>query len=348
MRLTRPICGVAAALAVVLAPPLRAEVIHVRDYNLHEPRDRGVLFTMAVTPDQDVLSLVVKGDGKWRLTRVRSWLEKTPEEQTIAVPGWNRADLVGVLGLFPELFVTPDGNLAIVIAGAIWSRSAAQGGGKSSIVSVVDLREFKVVTSLHQATPPSGVWSYYLDRGGQLVLEAGTNGTELLLLTLPDLTVKDRCTYSVTGGAGRSPAVVGRNGKLLTPAPVRRAGDCAALVERESGGNVSFQKFLDGLEDSYGCPPDHRPPQPCRLSFTRDGRFQAESREKQHLTTWNRHCVTDELGENVVSVKTGKQVGTINETTRDTIDSRFATQDGRDYVVVIEGGTRLRTYEVKE
>lgn len=339
------------AAALLLVPALlRAEVIHVRDYDLREPRDRGVVFAMAVTPDQDVLSLVAKGDGKWRLTRVRRWLEKTPEEQTIDVPGWNRADLVGA---FPPLnvamLVSADGHFAVAVTDSIWRRSDGQRSGRwDGIVSVIDLREFKLVTSIHPPAPSSGAWSYYLDRRGQLVFEAGTNGTELLVLTLPDLTVKDRCTYSVTGGMGRSPGVVGGDGKLLTPAPVRHDGDCAALLARESGGAVSLQQFLDGPEDSHGCPPDRRPPQPCRVNFTRDGRLQAKSREKHHLTAWNRNSVIDELGEDIVEVKTGKHVGTINETTRDTIDSRFATQDGRDFVILIEGGTRLRIYEIKE
>jgi hypothetical protein len=42
---------------------------------------------MAVTPEQDVLSLVPKRNGTWRLTRVRGWLDEKPIEETIDVPG---------------------------------------------------------------------------------------------------------------------------------------------------------------------------------------------------------------------------------------------------------------------
>jgi hypothetical protein len=92
VRLTCRLCGFVTALSLVAAP-LRAEVIHVRDYSSHEPRDRGVVFTLAVTQDQDVLSFVAKLDGNWRLTRIRGWLEKKPAEQTIDVPGWTKTDL---------------------------------------------------------------------------------------------------------------------------------------------------------------------------------------------------------------------------------------------------------------
>jgi hypothetical protein len=37
-----------------------------------------VLFAMAVTPEQDVLSFVAKGDAKRRLSRLRAWWPETP------------------------------------------------------------------------------------------------------------------------------------------------------------------------------------------------------------------------------------------------------------------------------
>jgi hypothetical protein len=50
-----------AMLTGVVSPHLlHAEVVHLRDYQPSEPHDRGVLFAMAVTPEQDVLSLVAK------------------------------------------------------------------------------------------------------------------------------------------------------------------------------------------------------------------------------------------------------------------------------------------------
>jgi hypothetical protein len=71
---------------------MSAEVKQIREYRLHQPRDRKVLFGMAVTPEQDVLSFVGKEDGKWRLSRVRGWLDKQPVDETIEVPGLAKKD----------------------------------------------------------------------------------------------------------------------------------------------------------------------------------------------------------------------------------------------------------------
>jgi hypothetical protein len=52
--------------------------------------------------------------------------------------------------------------------------------------------------------------------------------------------------------------------------------------------------------------------------------------------------------ENIYSAKSGAQIGTIKETTRDTVNARFAEHDGRDYLLVLEGGTQLKVYEITE
>ena len=141
MRL-RLFCG-----AIFLAGPiLSAQVAQVREYTLHTPRDKGILFAMAVTPEQDVLSFVARPDGKWLLTRVRSWLDKTPSEKTIDVPGWTRADLATAFGpVLLDLFVTPDGHFVICVASAKWNRN--QKLSWDSLISVVDLQRFEVVTT---------------------------------------------------------------------------------------------------------------------------------------------------------------------------------------------------------
>ena len=50
----------------------------LRDYHLKPPRDRHIVFAMAITPDQDVLSLMPNKEGKWRLSRVKGWREMNP------------------------------------------------------------------------------------------------------------------------------------------------------------------------------------------------------------------------------------------------------------------------------
>jgi hypothetical protein len=178
-------------VAICLAGPLlNAQVGPVREYNLHTPRDRNIVFAMAVTPEQDVLSFLAKPDGKWLLTRVRHWLDKTPTEQTIDVPSWTRADLAAAFGaVLLDLFVTPDGRFVICVASAKWGRN--QKASWDTLISVVDLQRFEVVTTAHPPADPNETRSFYLDGAQHLVLALGETNQRLLLLDVPSLSVAD-------------------------------------------------------------------------------------------------------------------------------------------------------------
>ena len=49
--------------------------------------------------------------------------------------------------------------------------------------------------------------------------------------------------------------------------------------------------------------------------------------------------------ENILSLSTGEQVGSANEPV-DSFDSRFAALNGREYLLVMERGTRLTIYAI--
>ncbi|MGD1071756.1 MAG: hypothetical protein ABSB15_16605 [Bryobacteraceae bacterium] len=205
--------------AIFLAGPLLNAQVAVREYNLHIPRDRAVFFTMAVTPDADVLSWVAKADGKWLLTRVRNWLDFTPKEQTIDVPSWTRADLAAAFGPpHPDLFVTPDGHFAICVASAKWNRN--QQVSWDTLISVVDLQRFEVVATAHPPVNPGETRSFYLDGAQHLVLETNQR---LLLLDVPSLSVipsDDKDKVMIVGGSretgnGKRVSLNGRTYQLV-------------------------------------------------------------------------------------------------------------------------------------
>ena len=188
-------------VAIFLAGPLlNAQVALLREYNLHTPRDRNSVFAMAVTPQQDVLSFLAKPDGKWLLTRVRSWLDFTPTEQTIDVPGWSRTDLAAAFGpVLLDLFVTPDGRFVICVASAKWNRN--QKSSWDSLISVVDLQRFEVVTTAHPPADPSEARTFYLDGAQHLLLETNQR---FLLLDVPSLSVipgDDSDNVRIVGGS---------------------------------------------------------------------------------------------------------------------------------------------------
>lgn len=365
---------VAAALLSVLATsPLLADVVHVGDYRTHEPTDRRVLFAFAVSPDQDVLSLVAKRDGKWRLTRIHGWLDKNPVDQSIDVPGWPislkrpAADVAEFLEMLNiDLFVTGDGRYAICVAGAYWARNGQRGGRWDDLVSAVDLRNFEIVKTIRTSDLDQEAWQPYTSPAGRLALlaetfpppAAGSNGigqimrnstgadaegppplrkkVRLMVLTVPDLTVEGQCRYS-EAGRGDSWTAADDNGA------------CGAMLGSVTDGPISLRDYIETLQDAYGFPV-HRaaPAAPCPGSgTTRDGRFKKESCEKYHLSAWNRNVVIDESKENILSADSGELVGAIEETTHNSVNSHFAEQNGRDYVLVMEGGTKLKVYEIK-
>lgn len=340
------------ALAVVLAVDTRhsiAEVKAVREYRLRPPRDRRILFEMAVTPEQDVLSFIANAEGKWRLSWVRGWLDKEPQERTIIVPGLSLGDRKEWSEPWSaELLVTPDGKFAVCIASSF---RRPPNPGRDEFVSVVTLREFKVVASIHASELPglSGAYrTYRFDHGGHLIVQAftpfprhpgddvtaGGSQVKLAVLSLPDLAVADQCQYSEW---------------IRTGAAVRRDGEqgCTGLLGR-AGGAGSLSEFLSGFVDTDEARrTDRQATARCQPSYvSRDGRYEREICHDLHRGFWGNIVVTKSV-ENILSVKTGKQLGSINEPT-DSVRSRFASMNGHEYLLLMEGGTRLVVYEITD
>jgi hypothetical protein len=303
---------------------------------------------MAVTPEQDVLSFVA-ADGNWRLSRVRGWLDREPVEQTIFVPGLSLGNPKQWLApLSAELHVTADGRYVVCVA---YSFRRPSEGGDAEVRSVINLREFKVLTTVHVSDLPwfaaRGV-SVKFDKAEHVLLRAtqqaprqpgddpseGRNEIDLGVFAVPDLKAIDRCHYSEWI----------RNGAVLR----RDSGkDCVELLASAPLGSISLDEFLSGLQD--GNETQQQCPQPtfgCSRHVSPDGRLESENVVMVHRGF--SHPEVTESGENIFSVKTGKQLGSIRETLSDSVDSRFASKNGRDYLLVMEGGSRLRVYEIVE
>ncbi len=358
----------------------------MRRYQLREPHDKGVRFATAVTPEQDLLSLVPNREGTWRLTRVRGWFSERPSEQTINVPGIaapkdppKTAPRLTLLQM--RLIVAPDGGFAVAIASGIW-RNGAGAATDNDVVSVVDLHTFSVAKTT-QGPPlaqelPSGSpghlrgdgatrTEYALDRAGHLVTrektdlrsldsfcdprtkqtvgvsttQFGWNKSEIDLrfLTLPDLT-------SIGEGHYRETLTCG--GRVREDP----GESVAALLARTQGSPVPLADFLDvfsSFQVTYGPkdPLKHRCP---TTGITRDGQFEKESCYGFPTRTfWGNTGKPKEGGENILSLRTGQQVGTVDElASGDSVESQLADHDGQDYLLIVEGGTRLKIYAIRE
>jgi hypothetical protein len=338
MLFRRPKAAVPLGLFLLIGSAnLHAEVKQFRSYHTHEPSDRNVRFAMAVTPDQDVLSFVAKRDGKWRLTRVRNWLDKDPTEQTIDVPGISvpeksRNGPTFLALLSSELLVTADGSFAICVATGYWANNGQRGGPSDNIVSVIDLRTLQILNTVHQ----DGFSEHFVDRAGGLVLEqmvmegnspivanqSRQRGTTLRFFTLPALAPNGSCHFTET---------------LAGSAWVPHDQDCGP----------GLQGILDGLSPPRSSSLPSGPP--CAPATTsRDGWFRLESCQTMGHSFFLEYPTITDRHENLFSVKTGAQIGTVKETTRDSVNSRLAEHNGRDYLLVMEGGTQLKVYEITE
>ena len=376
---------VALLLIFAAAAPGEAGMTLVRRYQFHEPHDKGVLFAMAVTPEQDVLSLVSNREGTWHLTRVQDWFSEKPSEQTIEVPGIAvpkdpAKTAPRLTSLQMRLIVTPDGGFAIAIASGIWRNSAGV-ATDDDVVSVIDLHTFNVAKTtqgpplaqeLPSGSPDRGdgaprAREYALDRAGHLVIrekmylrgldgfcdartgqavgvsttQFGWNKSEIDLrfLTFPDLT---------SIGEGHYREVLTCGGWVREDP----GESTAALLARTQGSPVPLADFLDvfsNFQAIYGPkdPLKHRCP---TTGITRDSQFEKESCYGFPTRTfWGNTGKPKEWRENILSLRTGQQVGTVDElASGDSVESQLADHDGQDYLLIVEGGTRLKIYAIRE
>lgn len=147
------------------------------------------------------------------MTRIQNWLDRNPVEQTIDVPGIaepvkSKTAVMLLTLLYVDLLVAPDGGFAITVATGHWANNGQRGGTTDHIVSVIDLRTFQVLTTVHQ----SGILEYFTDPPGRLVTretadpngspivrnQTRTRGTTLKFFTLPELAPAGSCQFTET------------------------------------------------------------------------------------------------------------------------------------------------------
>jgi hypothetical protein len=342
----RLLANVALAL-ITLSAHCDAEVALSREYVLKPPRDKRILFAMAVTPGQDVLSFIASDENRWRLSRVRRWLDNQPIEESLDIPGLGRGDGDVWAGLSTTLLLSPDGRFAVCVASGAHRAAAYE---RQEFVSVVDLSQFKVVVTVRPSSLAqlAGTYrSFDLDRSGHLVVNAVTSTRsdgifhyqhKLATLALPGLNVIDGCEYSEW-----STGVLG-SGTLL-----ENENACAGLVK--NAGVASLQEYLRAFinNDEELERGRVRPAECAFLTYasyvSRDGRLRRELCTSGHRSFWGNFVVSN-ARENVLSAETGKKLGSIKWPNSYPLQARFAIADGQDYLVVMEGGTRLRVYHI--
>lgn len=310
-----------ALLFLLVAPTLHAQIKNIRTYDTHEPHGRGVAFDMSVAPNGDLLSFLAKQDGGWRLMRIRNWLDQRPEVESVAVPG--PPGVSPAAGVSATLLITTEGPLAVAIA----TGPVRGDNGYDNVVSVIDSRNLSVLATVHQ----SGILEYSLDRNGGLVsVEAdhagrvpvtanqGAATVRLRFFALPGLMPSGSCQFSESRQAG-------------------------AWIPHDADCGPSLRDILDGLNPPIFQEAAHRSHQ-----FSPDGRYRGDDQVAFGHTFFEGALFIKEDHEDIYDTKSGNLIGTVKYTTRDSVISHFASLAGRDYLLVMEGGTKLKVYQIPE
>jgi hypothetical protein len=339
----------AALLSVVLAAPVTpsfAQVVKVREFNLSAPRDRKVLFNIAVTPLGDVLSFIAKDSGEWQLYRIRNWREGAPLEDKLLMPGFfSRKDTTDMEILSQQVFVTADGTIAVCVGSAEWLKRVggrAVGDARSDdVISVVDLSTFKVVSTAR--TGAMGLLEFHgvrLDHQGHILVnsisEDKPSHSAFIQLSIPLLTPGPKCTYRlIEDSPGKEhPESIDESGCRGTLKSITLE---QYLQEWKAPSNPKFAACQNNRSEF------------CRVpgEFTADGKFGVGDRSEGHDNIFGSWVITSS---SYVIFSTSKRIdiGEIKEPTNDSVRRALFSIDGRDYLLVVQGGTHLDVYELKE
>ena len=341
--------GISAVFLLVLAFTLRAQVSKVKDFDLDSRRDRSVLFDMAVTPTNDVLSFVAKGTGNWELYSVSNWLGETPSVKKLVLPGYfSKADSKrsekDLENLNAMVFVTRDGAYAVSVGSAEWLKRVkgwAVGSATSNdIISVVDLSTFTVMATIR--TENLDLLEFHgvvLDDSGYVRVESSSSGLKhgaFVRLSIPSLEAGPKCAYDwIEDSPGK------QHPQPTTEKECREILKTRELSDYLREGEVPSRQKVKVCENNNS--------EFCHIpgEFTADGKFGVGTRSEGHDNIFGSY-VTTRSSFIVFSSARGVDIGEIKEPTNDSFRKKLTSLGGRDYLLVIESGTHLMAYELRD
>lgn len=315
-------------------------------------RDRRVLFDIATTPGGDAISFVAKDTGDWELYRVSNWLGETPSVKKLVLPGYfskrdSRKDEERLEQLSTDVFVTRDGAYAVCVGSAWWlkrvSGRAVGSGLSNEIISVVDLSTFKIVATIQ--TKDLSLLEFHsvnLDSEGYVRVDSlGTSGKvqhgEFIRFRVPSLEAGPRCDYDwiddYPGKRHPKPTTDSRCDEAL------RSKALADYLREEEPEILPRPEVCENNKSEF-----------CRVptrEFTSDGKFGIGSEIEGHDNIFGSYVITSE-SLIVFSSSRGVDIGKIEEPTDDSSREKSTSLGGRDYLLVIQGGTHLMVFELRD
>jgi hypothetical protein len=217
-------------IAVIYAPALVASaqtgIEPLREIHLPVPESRGSYshcpipglaardhFSWRVAPDQSLLVFDSDATGNWPLVRIRAWWTENPVSEVLKIPGRTTADKKDLAEIYVDVQVTPNGRYAVAFSGAMWRDKSdclfhtPKGyvqRPSDTIITVIDLDRWQVVTSIHTATlgdiqirgarVVNDRWIAFDDsHNGRSPSEYGAYPLSNALISIPDLKPGPRC-----------------------------------------------------------------------------------------------------------------------------------------------------------
>jgi hypothetical protein len=338
------------ALLLPLAAVSQAQVLKVKDFDLDPNRDRRVLFSLATTPKDDILSFVATGSGNWVLYRASAWLTAKPTVQKLILRGFysrndKERDGRALETLDARVFSTQDGAYAICIGSAEWlKRVNGQSVGDAisdDFISIVDLQSFKVIATAH--TGKLELFEFHeidLDDEGFIRIGSLASGKDkhsaFIRLSVPSLQPGPRCAYD---------SIAESSGKY------RRQ----VITESECSATLKAKPLDEYLEE--GRPLPQLKPSVCndnKSNFcqiggqvTPDNKFGVGLWETGHDTLFGGYS-TSSSKFIIFSLSRGVDIREIKEPTNDSFHMRLFSIDGIDYISVAQSGTHLMIYKLQD
>lgn len=334
---------------LIAAPLSHAQVTKVRELDLDPHQDRRVLFGMAVTSRNEVLSFVAKDTGNWKLYLASNWLNQNPAIEEVPVPGLfskqdYRRDGKSMETMNSQVFATRDGKFAVCVGSAMWlKRVGGRAVGEAAadeVIAVVDLSTSKIVAATNTANLDLfGARGVTLDDDGFLRIDSLSIGKvrqgAFIRLSIPSLKQGPKCSYDW---------IVDSPGKEHPQATTTK--ECSEII-----GSRSLADYLNEGQRRPAARPDvceNNQSEFCRWpgDFTRDSQFGVALRTEGHDNFWGSWVVTSN-SYIIFSTSRRADIGEIKEPTNDSFQRAVTTVDGHNYLLVLQSGTHLTAYELQ-
>jgi hypothetical protein len=344
---------------VIAAPLSYAQATKVKEFDLDPHRDRRVLFDLAVTPRKEVLSFVAKDTGNWQLYRTSNWLSQNPTIDKLSIPGFfskqdYRRGGKSMETMDAQVFATRDCKYAVCAGSAMWlKRVAGRAVGQSTadeVIVVVDLSNLKIVATANTADLDLfGARGATLDDDGFLRIDSLSTGKvrqgAFIRFSIPSLKPGPKCSYDwIVDGPGREHPEATTTKKCTEIIGSRSLADYLSEGQRQYPAIQQVRR--PRTEGSKVC--ENNQSEFCRWpgEFTADGQFGVALRTEGHDNFWGSWVVTNN-SYIIFSMSRKVDIGEIREPTNDSFQSALTYIDGHDYLVVLQSGTHLTAYELR-